>query len=396
MLDGAQSIHMEVRFPLRQISIIDLGTELGIQAEDTLWQAYRQATNKDTRWVLFNFSATKYIDSAGIGLITLLLIQAEKDSLKLGAFGLIRHYRNIFVITQLDQVIKIFETEADALTKINESGISDLQESSVTDRSPNQADLTSEGIADPSLGNFPWAEPVDRLKVEGFPQEALNLNVEGRKLTGPFQGFGQLWHKTYRIRLENQQLTPAEAIQIWKQNLPKFKPDEKRFYLSPAGIKPGEIILINARTQGGPISTGVMVLYSGENSFTLITPQGHPEAGWVTFSAYKDDLNTVLQVDVLARSSDPLYELAFRLVGTRVQDRIWTHVLTSLAGHLNTRGEIQVFRRLVDAKLQWKNAANIRYNAQIRTILHILFTPFRWIITGTKDFFRSIQQLLTR
>jgi hypothetical protein len=99
---------------------------------------------------------------------------------------------------------------------------------------------------------------------------------------------------------------------------------------------------------------------------------------------------------VLARSSDPLYELAFRLVGTRAQDRIWTHVLTSLAEHLNTRGEMQVFRRLVDAKLQWKNAANIRYNAQIRTILHILLTPFRWIITGTQNLFQSIKQLLTR
>ncbi len=139
-----------------------------------------------------------------------------------------------------------------------------------------------------------------------------------------------------------------------------------------------------------------MVLYSGENSFTLITPQGHPEAGWVTFSADKDGLDTVLQVDVLARSSDPLYELAFRLVGTRVQDRIWTYVLTSLAEHLDTQGEIQVFRRLVDAELQWKNAANIRYNAQIRTILHILLTPFRWIISGVKNFFHSIQQLLTR
>lgn len=396
MLDGAQSIHMDVRVPLRSVSIIDLGTELGIQAEDALWQTYRQATNKDTRWVLLNFSAIKYIDSAGIGLITLLLIQAEKDSLKFGAFGLTKHYRNIFVITQLDQMIKIFETEAEALTKINEAEIGDIQELPVADISSDQADLTSEEIVDPSMEVFPWAKPVDRLKVEGFPKEALNLNVEGRKLAGPFQGFGQLWHKTYRIRLENQQLTPAETIQIWKQNLPKFKPAEKRFYPSPAGIEPGEIILINARTQGGPISTGVMVLYSGKNSFTLITPQGHPEAGWVTFSANKEGLDTVLQVDVLARSSDPLYELAFRLVGTKVQDRIWTHVLTSLAEHLNTRGEMQVFRRLVDPDLQWKNATNVRYNAQIRTILHILLTPFRWIITGTKNFFHSIQQLLNK
>ena len=387
MFNGTQSIQMHVRVPRQSVCIIDLGAELSIQAEDALWQAYSQVASKDTRWVLLNFSATKDIDSAGIGLITLLLIHAEKDCLKFGAFGLIRHYRNIFVITQLDQVIKIFETEADSLAKI-EAEINKSPETSVWDESSILDVLISDEINEPSEENFPWAKPVERLKVDGFPKEVLNLNVEGRKLAGPFQGFGQLWHKTYRIRLEDQSITPVETIKIWKQNLPKFKPAEKRFYPSPAGIQPGEIILINANTQGGPIYTGVMVLYSGENSFTLITPQGHPEAGWVTFSAYKDNLETILQVDVLARSSDPLYELAFRLAGANVQDRIWTHVLTSLAEHLNTQGEIQVFRRLVDANLHWKNAINIRYNAQILTIIHILLTPFRWIILSVKNLFK--------
>ena len=33
------------------------------------------------------------------------------------------------------------------------------------------------------------------------------------------------------------------------------------------------------------LSTGVMVLYADEESFTLMTPQGHMFAGWITFSA---------------------------------------------------------------------------------------------------------------
>lgn len=385
MLTENDQIKINVRFPSHQVSIIDLGKELSILIEDALWKAYKQAISDETKWVLLNFSAAEYIDSAGIGLVTLLLIQAEKESVKLGALGLTKHYRNIFVITQLDQVISIFETEAEALMKIDASGFIPPAESQTTGDVPSQADIDQLEEVDQLLENIPWAKPVDRLKVEGFPKDVLSLNVEGRKLAGPFQGFGQLWHKTFRIRLDDPELTPTEVVQIWKQNLPKFKPAEKRFYTSPAGVKPGEIILINARTQGGPISTGVMVLYSGDNSFTLITPEGHPEAGWVTFSAYKDGQDTILQVDVLARSSDPLYELAFRLVGSRVQDRIWTYVLTSLAEHLNTQGELQVLRRLVDPKLQWKNASNVRYNAQIGTMLHILSTPFRWIITGIKS-----------
>lgn len=225
MLDGAQSIHMEVRLPISQISIIDLGNELGIKAEDALWLAYRQATNEDTRWVLLNFSATHYIDSARIGLITLLLIQAEKDGLKIGAFGLTKHYRNIFVITQLDQVIKIFEAEAEALTKTNEAGNGNIQETSSPRSFLNQADLPPDEIVDPLPENFTWTKPVDRLKVEGFPKEALNLNVEGQKLAAPFQGFGQLWHKLNHHR--NQDLFPI-CPAITHQISPTLLPDARR------------------------------------------------------------------------------------------------------------------------------------------------------------------------
>ena len=36
---------------------------------------------------------------------------------------------------------------------------------------------------------------------------------------------------------------------------------------------------------GVKLSTGVFVLYADEESFTLMTPQGHMFAGWITFSA---------------------------------------------------------------------------------------------------------------
>ena len=39
----------------------------------------------------------------------------------------------------------------------------------------------------------------------------------------------------------------------------------KRFFPSSTGITPNELVLIDALTPGGPISTGVMVLYAGSN-----------------------------------------------------------------------------------------------------------------------------------
>ena len=50
------------------------------------------------------------------------------------------------------------------------------------------------------------------------------------------------------------------------------------------------------------LSTGVMVLYADEESFTLMTPQGHMFAGWITFSAIEDGDDTVAQAQVLMRA----------------------------------------------------------------------------------------------
>jgi hypothetical protein len=224
-----------------------------------------------------------------------------------------------------------------------------------------------------------WAKPVDRLSIAEIPAGALRLNVQGRRLFGPLQGFGEMWQKTYRIALPKPGLTPQQVIATWKENVPRLKPPQKRFYPSSLGIASNELVLIDAQTLGGPISTGVMVLYAGAESFTLMTPAGHPEAGWVTFSSYVEEGCTFAQVQVLARASDPFYELAFRLAGSKLQDQIWTHVLTELAALLGTSGDVEMHKTLLDPKLQWKRATNIWYNAQLRTLLYSPIALLRWI-----------------
>jgi hypothetical protein len=67
-----------------------------------------------------------------------------------------------------------------------------------------------------------WAKPVDTLHVDGVPAEAINLNVEGRHLTGPIRGFGQMWQKTYRIHMNGADVTPQQVISTWKENFPKY------------------------------------------------------------------------------------------------------------------------------------------------------------------------------
>lgn len=224
-----------------------------------------------------------------------------------------------------------------------------------------------------------WAQRISTLKLSRVPTGALNLNVEGRGAVGPLQGFGQLWQKTFRVCLTGLEQDPTEVVQTWKSSFPQFVPESQRFYPSLDGIKPGQIILINASQTGMPVSTGVVVLYADEESFTLMTPQGHPESGWVTFSAAREEEGIICQVQTLARANDPLYEIGFRFFASSAQDRIWRHVLESLAAHFGVQGQVEMSKICLDPRCQWSEAKNIWHNAAIRTVFYRLGTPLRWV-----------------
>jgi len=78
--------------------------------------AYARATTSGAKLVLLNFSELEYMNSSGIGLLVTLLIRANRQGQKIAAFGLSDHYKDIFELTRLDEAIKIYETEAEALT----------------------------------------------------------------------------------------------------------------------------------------------------------------------------------------------------------------------------------------------------------------------------------------
>jgi len=218
-----------------------------------------------------------------------------------------------------------------------------------------------------------WAGPVSKLKVTDVPSGAVSMNVEGRHVVGPLQGFGQLWQKTYRVRLSSADIGPTTVVSFLKESLPELMPRDARFYPSVSGVKPGEVLLINATLPGipGGIATGVMVLYSDDESFTLMCPEGHPEAGWNTFSAYIEGDTTVVQIQSLARANDPVFEFGFRFMGGAAQqERTWHHVLTGLAKHYGKDAPVQMIRALVDGKLQWSQAKNVWYNSAIRSVLN--------------------------
>lgn len=226
-----------------------------------------------------------------------------------------------------------------------------------------------------------WAAPIRRLHAPSPPPGAVNLNVDGHRLIGAQQGFGQLWQRTYRVRLTDSTLTPAQVVSTWKEHFSEFWPAGNHFYGSLEQRAPGEIALINLSPMPGPIklSTGVLVIYADDESFTFMSPEGHMYAGWITFSAFDEDGATYAQVQVLVRTSDPAWEIAMRLFAFKAEDTFWRRTLTNLAAYFGVcAAEVEQRLILLDDHVQWRRVPNVWRNAAMWSGLYTMLAPLRW------------------
>jgi hypothetical protein len=224
-----------------------------------------------------------------------------------------------------------------------------------------------------------WATPVERLSVPDLPKEAINLNVQGRRLMGPMKGFGPLWLRTYQIGLTGSAATPAQVCRVWKERFAGFWPPGSTFYGADRPIEVGDVGVLNlAGPAGTTIATGIFVAYADEESFCFLSVEGHMFGGMITFSAYEEDGVTVAQVQAMLRSGDPLYELGQRLgFAVEAEDQFWQGTLTNLAAHFGAEGEaMQQDAVLLDPTIYWARATNLWYNAAMRTTLYL---PIRWV-----------------
>ena len=216
-----------------------------------------------------------------------------------------------------------------------------------------------------------WAAPVRTLRVGAVAEGALNANVQGHRPSGALQGFGQLWQKTFRTRLTGATLAPADVIRVWKGEFATFWPrglGMPRMFAPLTGIAPGEVGVINFDMPGGVVlSTGVLVIYADDESFTFMTPEGHIFAGWITFSAAREATDILLQIQLLIRAYDPLTELFQLLGGRRAEERFWERTLQAVAARFGPPDAvIQTEVSRVDGRRQWSRAANVFRSSTFR------------------------------
>jgi hypothetical protein len=100
-----------------------------------------------------------------------------------------------------------------------------------------------------------------------------------------------------------------------------------------------------------------------------MTPEGHPWAAIITFSAHDEGPGAAARIHLLVRANDPLYEASFRVYTSRLEDKIWTHTLTQLAGHFGSSAPVATEAVLIDRKRQWDQVGNIWKNSAVRTLL---------------------------
>jgi hypothetical protein len=217
-----------------------------------------------------------------------------------------------------------------------------------------------------------WAAKVDRLHVDD-DRKAVAFNVEGRRVAGPQQGFGPLWDRTFSVVLGDA-ISPELLVKDWRQRFGTFWPKSATFYGSITAIQAGDVAPLTA----SGITTGVLVIYADDTSFTYMTPEGHMFAGMITFSARSEpDRGTVAEIRMLVRPADVLWVMVWP-IGKGMEGTFWKGTLTNLAAAHDVTGvAVQEVTVCVDRGLLWKNWTNVFRNGALATVLHAIGTPRR-------------------
>ncbi len=112
------NVSLRVRHPQHAASVIDIEGDITAFAENTLMEAFNEASDNGVRAIVLNFNNLSYMNSSGIGLLVTMLIRAQRQKQKLLAFGLSDHYQQIFELTRLNEAIMIFPGETEALSAL--------------------------------------------------------------------------------------------------------------------------------------------------------------------------------------------------------------------------------------------------------------------------------------
>jgi hypothetical protein len=161
-------------------------------------------------------------------------------------------------------------------------------------------------------------------------------------------GAGPLLQRDYWGIFGECPLSPSEIMAQVKANFCALPPAALVSFTAPDGVGLNAVLDI-VITPGQ--RCGVRVVHEDAQSVTLATLQGHPEAGRITFGAYRNAAGEVIfHIRSRARSGTLLQRVGFLAIGDAIQTNTWADFIRNTAASVNARisGAIQADTQEVD------------------------------------------------
>ncbi|MCP3136748.1 DUF1990 family protein [Pyxidicoccus xibeiensis] len=156
----------------------------------------------------------------------------------------------------------------------------------------------------------------------------------------PEDGAGPLLQRDYWAVIKGCEHPPSKLMDWVSRRFAEFAPAELCVFKRTDESKEGEPLELgdelSVKIQGAG-TFGVRVIHRDEQSLTLATLPGHPEAGRITFGAYRNDLGDVIfHIRSRARSGSTFHYVGFVTAGEAMQTNTWTEFVLRAAA---TAGE---------------------------------------------------------
>lgn len=163
-------------------------------------------------------------------------------------------------------------------------------------------------------------------------------------------GTGVLVHRRYEVSLPDRAMSRDIVMRLMQLHLTELAPAALANFEKSEGLD--SVFRVDDEyeiTMLGPWNGKVRVTEMLPDSFTLVTLEGHPEAGHITFSV-DDDVeqpgNLRARIESWARARDSLVEVAYGTlgIGKQVQTEVWVTFLQRLSvlAGVTTRPEVHI------------------------------------------------------
>jgi len=149
------------------------------------------------------------------------------------------------------------------------------------------------------------------------------------------RGAGPLLQRDYWAIFADCEMKPSEIMAHVKSRFCELPPRALVTFVAPDGMSRGAELDISIRPAQ---SCRVRVIHEDAQSVTLATLEGHPEAGRITFGAYRNPAGAVIfHIRSRARSATASKRVGFLAIGEAMQTNTWTDFITNTAAAVGAR-----------------------------------------------------------